>query len=104
MGTTYTPSPGGWTAPAGVIPGWNWMPTGHGLSPRFDRVPRWVHFWYRTPFLDRYAHAWMWHHGGWDVQGWESEEPGNGAGVREPRRPSPVRPRVSIEHRQARNP
>lgn len=31
------------------------------------RVPGWVRSWYRTPFADRYAHAWMWRHGGWDI-------------------------------------
>lgn len=28
---------------------------------------RWVRAWYRTPFVDRYAHVWMWHRSGWDV-------------------------------------
>lgn len=60
------PSPAGWQPPPGARPAWNWTPPG-GLQPRFDRVPRWVHWWYRTPFVDRFAHSWMWHHGGWDV-------------------------------------
>ncbi|MBO0835589.1 MAG: hypothetical protein J2P28_08730 [Actinobacteria bacterium] len=60
------PSPGGWEAPAGVRPAWNWTPPS-GLEPRLDRVPIWARLWYGTPFIDRYAHAWMWHHGGWDV-------------------------------------
>ena len=38
-----------------------------GLRPRLDRVSLWVRLWYRTPFVDRYAHAWMWAHGGWNV-------------------------------------
>lgn len=32
-----------------------------------DRVPRWVRFWFKTPILGRFAYAWMWDHGGWDV-------------------------------------
>lgn len=61
------PSPGGWHPPPGTRPAWNWIPPDHGLSPRMDRVPWWVRLWYRTPMLDRFAHAWMWDHGGWDV-------------------------------------
>jgi hypothetical protein len=60
------PSPGGWTAPRDVLPAWNWAPPS-GMTPRLDRSPRWVRLWYRVPFADRYAHAWMWRHGGWDV-------------------------------------
>lgn len=60
------PSPGGWTVPEGARPGWNWIPAG-GATPRLDRMPGWVRAWYRTPFLDRSAHVWMWRHGGWDV-------------------------------------
>jgi hypothetical protein len=61
-----TPSPGGWQPPRDRLPAWNWLPPG-GIRPRLDRVPRWVRLWYRTPFIDRYAYAWMWRHGGWDV-------------------------------------
>jgi hypothetical protein len=60
------PSPAGWTVPAGVLPAWSWVPE-PGIVPRLDRVPWWVRLWYGTPLADRYAHAWMWHHGGWDV-------------------------------------
>jgi hypothetical protein len=60
------PSPGGWQPSARTLPAWNWTPP-EGIRPRWDRVPAWVRFWYRTPFADRYAHAWMWRHGGWDV-------------------------------------
>jgi hypothetical protein len=59
-------SPGGWSVPAGVRPAWNWSPP-PGLEPRLDRVPLWARLWYATPLVDRYAHAWLWHHGGWDV-------------------------------------
>jgi hypothetical protein len=24
--------------------------------------------WYQLPFIDRYAHAWMWRHGAWEVR------------------------------------
>ncbi len=30
-------------------------------------MPRWVRVWYYTPFVDRFAHGWMWGHGGWEV-------------------------------------
>ncbi|MGH3302115.1 MAG: hypothetical protein ACRDOK_10620 [Streptosporangiaceae bacterium] len=59
-------SPGGWDPPAGVRPAWNWTPPS-GITPRLDRVPLWARLWYSTPLMDRYAHAWLWHHGGWDV-------------------------------------
>lgn len=61
------PSPGGWQPPPGALPAWNWIPPEHGLSPRMDRVPWWVRLWWRAPILDRFAYAWMWDHGGWDV-------------------------------------
>ncbi len=61
------PSPGGWMAPPGVRPAWNWIPPGSGITPRLDRVPWWARLWYNTPLVDRYAHAWLWYHGGWDV-------------------------------------
>lgn len=38
-----------------------------GLRARLDRVPGWLRLWYRTPWVDRYAHRWMWDPGGWDV-------------------------------------
>jgi hypothetical protein len=59
-------SPDGWVAPAGTLPVWDWLPPGGG-RPRLDRVPLAVRVWYELPFIDRYAHAWMWRHGGWDV-------------------------------------
>lgn len=68
------PSPGGWIAPPGVLPGWNWGPP-EGIVPRPDRAPRWVRWWYATPFIDRYAHAWMWWHGAWDVFRAQRESP-----------------------------
>lgn len=59
-------SPGGWAVPAGLRPAWNWVPP-PGIEPRPDRVPLWARLWFATPLLDRYAHQWLWHHGGWDV-------------------------------------
>lgn len=61
------PSPGAWQPLPGTRPAWNWIPPEHGLLPRMDRFPWWVRLWYRTPVLDRFAYAWMWDHGGWDV-------------------------------------
>jgi hypothetical protein len=82
------PSPGGWTVPPGVRPGWNWTPL-EGIVPRPDRAPRWVRWWHATPFIDQYASAWMWRHGAADVFPPPAREPGGGdsVGVREPRRP-----------------
>ncbi len=83
------PSPGGWTPPVGVLAAWNWTPPG-GLRPRLERIPRWVRVWYRLPFIDRYAHAWMWRHGGWDVDAASGFAGPDVSGVREPRRPHPT--------------
>jgi hypothetical protein len=60
-------SPGGWSVPAGVRPAWNWTPPDSGITLRLDRAPLWARLWYETPLVDRYAHAWLWYHGGWDV-------------------------------------
>ena len=60
------PSPGGWTPPAGCRPAWDWTPPS-GLRARPNRVPIWVRVGYHTPFVDRLAYEWMWHHGGFDV-------------------------------------
>lgn len=86
-----TMSPGPWTPPPGTRPGWNWLPE-HGALPALRAMPRWVRVWYRTPFLDRYAHEWMWWHGGWCVLSPTPPNPPDepGAGVREPRRPHPT--------------
>jgi hypothetical protein len=60
------PSPGGWDPPPGVRPAWNWTPPS-GITVRLDRVPLWARLWYSTPLLHRYAQAWLWRRGGWDV-------------------------------------
>jgi hypothetical protein len=64
--SSLVPSPGGWDAPAGVLPMWDWTSADGGRA-RLDRVPLIVRALYQLPFADRDAHAWMWHHGGWDV-------------------------------------
>jgi hypothetical protein len=51
-----------------------------GASPRLDLVPLWVRAWYQLPFIDRYAHAWMWWHGAWEVRPPEMEL-GHGGGT-----------------------
>jgi hypothetical protein len=60
-------SPGGWSAPPGRIAAWNWTPPG-GAAPRPDRAPRWVRVWFHVPLADRWAYAWMWRHGAWEVE------------------------------------
>jgi hypothetical protein len=39
-----------------------------GAAPRLDLLPWWAWIWYHLPFIDRYAHAWMWRHGAWEVR------------------------------------
>ena len=84
-------SPGGWMPPPRSKPGWDWLPPDGG-TPDMLGMPRWLRVWYRTPFLDRRAHVYMWQHGYWWVgspQPDRPEDPDGGAGVREPRRPAP---------------
>ncbi len=64
---------------------------------RLDRTPLWVRVWYRVPFLDRFAHAWLWRHGGFDVVPPYGPDGGGTAGVREPRRPHPPTGTLSAE-------
>jgi hypothetical protein len=71
-------SPGGWSPPPGKVPAWNWLPP-EGASPRLDLVPLWVRAWHQLPFIDRYAHAWMWRHGAWEIRPPEME-PGHSRG------------------------
>jgi hypothetical protein len=51
---------------------------------------------FRTPFLDRYAHQWMWVRGGWDVDPPQDLDPADGPGLVSstppPHRHSPRRP------------
>ncbi|CCH89198.1 protein of unknown function [Modestobacter italicus] len=81
-------SPGGWVPPPGVLPGWNWLPPDHGVRPDLGRVPLWVRAWHRTPLIDRYAHVWMWRHGGLEILP-SQQGPADPAGDREPLRPRP---------------
>lgn len=60
-------SPGGWTAPAGARPGWDWVPSG-GAVVRTDLAPLWVRIVHELPWLDRYAAQWLWDHGGYVVR------------------------------------
>lgn len=60
------PSPAGWTAPAGSVPGHDWRPP-TGLRPRLDRVPLWARSARHLPYLRRRVCSWMWEHGGYDV-------------------------------------
>ncbi|GAA2002135.1 hypothetical protein GCM10009818_11370 [Nakamurella flavida] len=88
-------SPAGWVAPPGVLPGWNWQPPGHGLVTHLQGMPWWARVWRMTPFVDRYARAWMWRHGHLGIiptLAWP-DEPGGSAGDRAPRLPLPPDPR-----------
>ncbi len=73
--------------PPGHLPGWNWVPP-TGAAPRPDLAPRWLRWAYRTPFLDRWAYAVMWHRGYWEVL----PAPGEPAGAPAPTPPSPQAP------------
>jgi hypothetical protein len=55
--------------------------------PRLDVVPWWVRVGYEIPLIDRYAHVWMWAHGGWRSVHLPPSLQGDQAGVRAPRRP-----------------
>ncbi len=87
-------TPGGFVAPPGVLPGWDWAPEGYGLAPRLDRVPRRVRVWYGAPWVDRWAAAWMWHHGGWELvpPPGDGDGPRGPAGDRAPPPPGPLAP------------
>lgn len=80
----YEISPGAWQPPASSIPGWNWTPPGRALCARWDRMPLWVRIWSRVPWVDRYARAYMWRHGGWDIVPMSDAETDGQSGVREP--------------------
>jgi hypothetical protein len=86
-------SPGGWLVPPGRRPGWDWLPEDGGLA-MLRGLPWWARIWYRTPFIDRYAYAWMWWHGGWAVTP-KAGTPPPPVRVREPRRPKPSPPSAS---------
>src|SRR6266498_1845649 len=52
--------------------------------PQHDRIGR---AGAKLPLLDRYAHAWMWAHGGWEVRPASTAVPRGHAGLRAPRDP-----------------
>lgn len=79
-------SPGGWDVPAHRLAAWDWLPDGGG-APRLDLAPWWLRCWYRTPLVDRWAHACLWRRGCWEVL----PCPDGPAGVPAP---APVRPVV----------
>jgi hypothetical protein len=62
------------TQPQGVCPP-GLAPIRSG-APRLDLVPWWAWIWYYLPFIDRYAHAWMWR--AWGLDG---PAAGHGAGA-----------------------
>src|SRR6266542_4364196 len=67
--------------------------------PQHDRIGR---AGAKLPLLDRYAHAWMWAHGGWEVRPASTAVPRGHAGLRAPRDPmlpglQPVRREPSRE-------
>lgn len=76
-------------APRGSKPGWNWLPE-DGAGERQDLAPGWVLWWLNLPFLDRWAHVWMWKHGCFEVTPpGDLPPPPPDSSVREPRRPVP---------------
>ena len=38
------------------LDGWNYIPKGYGLGWDLREAPLWLRFWFRTPFLDRFAY------------------------------------------------
>lgn len=78
-------SPAGWVVPDGLLAAWDWLPPG-GASPRLDLAPRWLRCWYWTPFVDRWAHAYMWRRGYYEV------DPGPGGGAQDRQATRPGRP------------
>jgi hypothetical protein len=41
------------------LEGWNHVPEGYGASFDVTAAPLWLRLWFRTPFLDRWAHPVM---------------------------------------------
>ena len=79
------PTPGGVVAPPGVLPGWDWTPSG-GLTSCPQALPWWVRAWLVLPLVDRYAHVWMWHHGLYSLPPRGGDD-GDPSGDRSPQRP-----------------
>gem|GEM_PF-5135322 len=70
----WLPSPADWEAPEGLRAGKDWVPPG-GARERLDRMPGWVRAWSRFPLrpIGRFE-AWLWEHGGYDVEGARATE------------------------------
>lgn len=41
------------------LDGWNAMPRGYGVRFDVDAAPLWLRVFFRTPFIDRFAHPLM---------------------------------------------
>jgi hypothetical protein len=55
-------SPGGWKAPNGTKPGWNWAPPS-GAIPNFRKAPMPIRLVEKIPFIDRLVYPWLWQNG-----------------------------------------
>lgn len=73
-------SPAGWKPPPVKMPGWNWLPP-EGAHRHPNRLPRWVRTWKRIPLAGRWARAWMWHHGRFQVIPPQAAEPQDSRGL-----------------------
>jgi hypothetical protein len=56
--------------------GWNDIPCGYGAEFELDSAPWWLRAWFRTPFVDRFAHRLAVRRG----YGWLSPHPGGEPG------------------------
>ena len=103
-GDVLVPSPGGWRASSGSVPGWNWVPP-CGATLNVDALPLWANLWRRTPLLDRFAYPWLWHHGYWLVApAGRATGGGEPSGDRAPRRPPPTGGQAAATRRQPGGP
>ena len=93
------PTPGGVVPPPGVLPGWNWTPSG-GLTSCPQALPWWVRAWLVLPLVDRYAHVWMWHHGLCSLAAAppRGDDDGDPSGDRSPQRPPGPPPALVRRH------
>ena len=53
--------------PGRRAPGWDWLPPG-GAEPRLRESPAMVRWSFHRPFVQRFAHTWLWRHGYWTVE------------------------------------
>jgi hypothetical protein len=86
-GQSVPSEPGFYLSPVGknpispVVPAENCRPQ-EGARLRFDLVPLWVLACYRLPFIDRYACAWLYQYGPWEIPIRRPETPAGHAGTR----------------------